>query len=64
MKTGIAGGAFMTPQTALPRQTVITMRTETTGDFNTLSLADDDKGLMLQIIVTPEIKKMLRAISR
>lgn len=45
-----------------PRE--ITVRTETTGHFSTLSLADDAKGLMIEITVTPEIKRILRGVSK
>lgn len=42
---------------------VVTLRTEKTGDFATLSLSDDDiKQIMIQIVITPEVKKLLKEV--
>ena len=45
----------------IPKRTIITMRTEKTGDFATLSLSDD-VGVMLQVEVTPAIKRLLKDV--
>ena len=47
----------------LPKIAPITVRTETTDEFTTLLLSDDDK-LMLQVVVTPEIKRLLKDITK
>ena len=39
----------------------VTVRTERTGDFCTLSLSDD-KGIMIQVAITPEVRKLLKGI--
>lgn len=64
MKIAQAGGFVFTPITVIPKATPITVRTETTGDFSTLSLADDDKGYMVQVAVTPEVKRILKQICK
>ena len=68
MKIAQAGGFLYTPFTvlpeALPKPTPITVRTETAGGFSTLSLADDDKGYMVQVAVTPEVKRLLKALCK
>ena len=48
----------------IPKKTAITVRTETTGDFSTLSLADDDGNIMIQVVVTPEVKKVLKGVCK
>ena len=40
----------------------ITVRTEKTGDFRTLSFADDNGGMMIQVALNPEVKKLLREL--
>ena len=39
----------------------VTLRTERTGDFCTLSLSDD-KGIMIEAVVTPAVRKLLKGI--
>lgn len=46
-----------------PIKTDITVRTETTGDFHTISFSDDKK-LMILIAVNEDVKKILREIVR
>jgi len=43
-----------------PRE--ITVRAETTGKFSSLSLSDDAKGTMIEIAVTPEVKRILKGV--
>lgn len=62
MKSATTAGFVFTNGVFIPNSTEITVRTETTGNFSTLSLADDDKELMIQIAITPEIKKMLKGV--
>ena len=62
MKFATTAGFVFTNGVFIPKSTEITVRTETTGNFSTLSLADDDKELMIQIAITPEIKKMLKGV--
>jgi hypothetical protein len=45
-----------------PRPSEITIRTETTGNFSTISFAQDDDGIMLQVPVTKELKKLLKGV--
>ena len=59
MKMAIARG--MVIKGSIPRPSEIAMRAETTGAFRTLSLSND-KDLMLQIVVTPEVKKILKEV--
>ena len=61
MKYAIARGMIF--KGIIPKQTDIAVRTEKTGDFTTLSLSDD-KDLMLQVVVTPEVKKVLKDICK
>ena len=44
----------------MPKEMVV--RTEKTGNFATLSIADEDNNQMLQIIVNDEVKKMLKEV--
>lgn len=39
----------------------VSVRTERTGDFCTLSLSDD-KGIMIQVEITPAVRKLLKGI--
>lgn len=39
----------------------VTVRTERTGDFCTLSLSDD-KGITIQVDITPAVRKLLKGI--
>ena len=42
---------------------VMTVRTERTGDFITLSISDDES-IMIQIVVNPAVKKLLKEVIR
>lgn len=42
------------------RETAITVRLGKTVDFATLSLADDMRGIMIQVVLTPAVKKLLK----
>ena len=64
MKIAEARGMVIKGKLPIPRETVVTIRTETTNEFSTLSLADDISGVMIQIAVTPEVKKLLKAVSK
>ena len=59
MKYAIATG--MVFMGMIPKETQVAVRTETTGNFSTLSLSDDDS-VMIQIVVTPEVKRILKAV--
>ena len=59
-----ARGIIIKGKIPIPKVTVVTIRTETTGGFSTLSLADDISGTMIQIAVTPEVKKLLKEVSK
>lgn len=63
MKYAIARGMIIKGMMPFPKQTEIAVRTEVTGNFKTLSLSDD-KELMLQVVVTPEVKKVLKDICK
>lgn len=39
----------------------VSVRTEKSGDFCTLSLSDD-KGIMIEVVVTPAVRKLLKEI--
>ena len=43
--------------------TAVTIRTETTGNFSALSLSDD-KDILIQIAVTPAVKKILKGVCK
>lgn len=45
----------------IPRPHNIVLRIETRGGFSTLSLSDDEK-ILIQIPVTPEIRKILKKL--
>ena len=64
MKIAEARGIIIKGKLPIPRETVVTIRTETTNGFSTLSLADDISGVMIQIAVTPEVKKLLKVVSK
>ena len=59
MKYAIATGIVF--KGMIPKETQVAVRTETTGNFSTLSLSDDDS-VMIQIVVTPEVKRILKAV--
>lgn len=61
MKYAIARGMIF--MGIIPKQTEVAVRTEVTGDFKTLSLSDD-KNLMIQVVVTPEVRKVLKDICK
>lgn len=61
MKAAIATGLIL--KGFIPQKAPITVRTETTDNFTTLSLSDDDE-LMIQVVVTPEIKRLLKDITK
>ena len=61
MKYAIARGMIF--KDIMPKQTEVAVRTEVTGDFKTLSLSDD-KNFMIQVVVTPEVKKVLKDICK
>ena len=62
MKIANARGIIIKGKIPIPKETVVTIRTETSCGFSTLSLADDLSGTMIQIAVTPEVKKILKAV--
>lgn len=63
MKSTIVPGFCYTRSDELfPHSSEITIRTETTGNFSTISFAQDDKGIMLQVPVTKELKKFLKGV--
>lgn len=41
---------------------VMIVRTEVTGKFKTLSIADEDNGQMLQIVINSNVKKLLKEV--
>lgn len=65
MEMAVATGVIFA---GIPRGTAVTVRAETTcydGErFSTISLADDDSRIMLQCIVTPEVKRLLREVCK
>ena len=64
MKIAEARGIIIKRRIPIPKETVVTVRTETTDGFSTLSLADDISGVMLQVVVTPEIKRLLKEVCK
>lgn len=63
MRSAVARGMICKGMIPIPKPAEVTIRTEATGDFKTLSLSDD-KDLMIQVVVTPEIKKVLKDICK
>lgn len=63
MKYAIARGMIVNGKLPIPKQTEVAVRTERTGDFKTLSLSDD-KDTMIQVVVTPEVRKILKDICK
>lgn len=61
MKYAIARGLIF--KELKVKQSVIAIRTEISEDFKTLSLSNEDD-LMLQIVITPEVKKLLKRYLR
>ena len=64
MRIAEARGMVIKGKLPIPRETVVTVRTETTDGFSTLSLADDIGGMMLQVVVTPEVKRLLKEVCK
>lgn len=64
MRIAQARGMVIKGKLPIPRDTVVTVRTETTDGFSTLSLADDIGGVMLQVVVTPEVKRLLKEVCK
>lgn len=64
MRIAEARGLIMKRRIPIPEETVITVRTETTDGFSTLSLTDDIGGVMLQVVVTPEVKRLLKEVCK
>lgn len=62
MKSTIVPGFYYTRSVFFPHPSEITIRTETTGNFSTISFAQDDKEIMLQVPVTEELKKILKGV--
>ena len=62
MKQALTTGLYITSRKM--KQTVVTVRTERTGNFCTLSLADDDEQVMIELAISPEIKRILKDIIR
>lgn len=60
VESAIATGIVFTDLSQPLRESAITVRAEKTGDFATVSLADDRQGIMIQIVVTPAVKKLLK----
>lgn len=64
MKLAEARGLVIYGKLPIPKETVVTIRTETTRGFSTISLADDKDGVMLQMVVNPEVKRVLREVCK
>ena len=64
MRSTIARGMICKGMIPIPKPTEVTIRTETTNGFSTLSLSDDKDTLMIQIAVTPAVKKVLQGVCK
>ena len=62
MKTATTNGLNPMINPFMPVSMVV--RTETTGNHSTLSIADETNGVMLQVVVNDEVKKLLKDIVR
>lgn len=62
MKTAITNGLNPMINPFMPVSMVV--RTEKTGSYSTLSIADENNGVMLQVVVNDEVKKLLKDIVR
>ena len=60
MKTATTNGLNPMINPFMPVSMVV--RTETTGSYSTLSIADETNGVMLQVVVNDEVKKMLKEV--
>lgn len=55
-----AAGLVVVDMTQPIRETAVTVRAQKTDEFITISLADDAQGILVQVIVTPAVKKLLK----
>lgn len=62
MKYVIIPGFCFTNERLFPSSEQITIRTETTRNFTTISFAQDDKGILLQVPLTKELKELLKGV--
>lgn len=62
MKYIIIPGFCFTNERLFPTSDEITIRTETTRNFTTISFAQDDKGILLQVPLTKELKELLKGV--
>lgn len=58
----IIPGFCFTNERLFPSSEQITIRTETTRNFTTISFAQDDKGILLQVPLTKELKELLKGV--
>lgn len=63
MRSAVARGVIFKGMISIPKPTEVTIRTETTNGFSTLSLSDD-KDTLIQIAVTPAVKKVLQGVCK
>lgn len=63
MRSTVARGMICKGMIPIPKPTEVTIRTETTNGFSTLSLSDD-KNTLIQIAVTPAVKKVLQGVCK
>ena len=62
MKTAQARGiVFNGAVSAVPKLRPIIIRTETTGDHTTLSFSDDE-AVLVEIVVTPAVRKLIKSL--
>lgn len=61
MKAAMATGIVF--EKGIPFPSPVTVRIEKTGDFKTLSLSDDNAAF-IEVVVTPEIKRLLKELIR
>ncbi len=64
MKSTTVTGLFMTQLTVIPEPKTITLKAETTNGFSTISLSDDERGIMIQIPITLPVKHILRGVTK
>ena len=60
MKVTVTDGINPTVNPFMTKRMVV--RTEKTGKFATLSITDEDEGVMLQIAISDEVKKQLKEV--
>ena len=63
MRSAVARGMICKGMIPIPKPTEVTIRTETTNGFSTLSLSDD-KDTLIQIAITPAVKKVLQGVCK